>query len=319
MGDVFNAMNRAKRQSDENSPPDAAAPSSADDTTPALDLEGEQKAQSQLKPDDPQPGLESPRGVAAAASEKSRTDAEQASTDQDPQDLPATSLNGYSSEVVTHHDRGSVITEQYRAIRTQILARGRNRQLQTTIITSAAPNEGKSVTTINLGITFSELRNKKTLLIEGDLRRPAFARLLKRDAVPGLLQVLRGEVESVDQAIHPTVYDNLQFIASGGHDAVNSTELLSSPQMVQLIDRLRDRYDYIFIDTPPVLNVTDSSILGAISDQTVLVVRLNKTPSDAVERAKRLLRASNCEVAGVVLTHQAHTLPRYLYRYRYAY
>ena len=317
MGDVFNAMNRAKQQADQQSPDDAAAPSPADDTTPALDLEGQQKAEAELKPAD-QPQA-SPQRAAAAAAEKSKSDAEQTRTDQGLDDQPPTSLNGYSSEVVTHHDRGSVITEQYRAVRTQILARGRNRHLQTTVITSAAPDEGKTVTTINLGITFSELRNKKTLLIEGDLRRPAFARLLKRDAVPGLLQVLRGEVENIDQAIHPTVYDNLQFIASGGHDAVNSTELLSSPQLVQLIDRLRDRYDHIFIDTPPVLNVTDSSILGAISDQTVLVVRLNKTPGDVVERAKRLLRASNCEVAGVVLTHLSQPLPKYLYRYRYAY
>lgn len=315
MGDVFNAMNRAKQQADQQSPDAVAAPSQADDTTPAL--ERQQKTEVELNATDQQQGQ--PQHGVAAAAEKSKSETEQARTGQGMDGQSPASLNSYSSEVVTHHDRGSVITEQYRAIRTQILARGRNRQLQTTVITSAAPDEGKTLTTINLGVTFSELRNKKTLLIEGDLRQPTFARLLKRNAVPGLLQVLRGEVENLDQAIHPTVYDNLQFIASGGCDAVNSTQLLSSPKWGQLIDRLRDRYDHIFIDTPPVLNVTDSSILGAISDQTVLVVRLNKTPSDVVERAKRLLHASNSEVAGVVLTHLSQQLPQYLYWNRYAY
>lgn len=315
MGDVFNAMNRAKQQADQQSPDAAAAPSQAEDTTPTI--ERQQNIEAGLNTTDQQQG-QSQHGVAAAAEKsKSETGQERAAQGMDGQS-PAI-LNGYSSEVVTHHDRGSIITEQYRAIRTQILARGRNRQLQTTVITSASPDEGKTVTTINLGVTFSELRNKKILLIEGDLRQPAFARLLKRNAVPGLLQVLRGEVDNLDQAIHPTVYDNLQFIASGGYDAVNSTQLLSSPQWGQLIDRLRDRYDHIFIDTPPVLNVTDSSILGAISDQTVLVVRLNKTPSDVVERAKRLLHASNSEVAGVILTHLSQQLPNYLYWNRYAY
>ena len=85
--------------------------------------------------------------------------------------------------------------------------------------------------------------------------------------------------------------------------------------MGQLIDRLRDRYDHIFIDTPPVITVTDACILGAMCDETLLVVRLNKTATEAVDRAKRLLRASNCEVSGVILTHMQYHIPRYLYRY----
>ena len=227
------------------------------------------------------------------------------------------SLNGYAPQIIVHHDRGSVITEQYRAIRTQILARTRNRRIQTHVVTSSSPEEGKTITTINLGMTFSELRNQKTLLIEGDLRRPSFGTALNRTCSPGLLQLLRGEISEIDQAIHPTVYDNLQFIPAGDRDQVASTELLSSPRMAQVLDRLKDRYDHIFIDTPPVVTVTDAAILGALSDETLLVVRLNKTPTDMVDRAKRLLRAANCELAGVILTHLQIDAPRYLYRYAY--
>ena len=80
----------------------------------------------------------------------------------------------------------------------------------------AAPGEGKTVTTINRGMAFSELRNKKTLLLEGDLRCPTFSELFQRDASPGLMQLLRGNIDELDAAIHSTVYENLDFIPSGG-------------------------------------------------------------------------------------------------------
>jgi capsular exopolysaccharide synthesis family protein len=236
-----------------------------------------------------------------------------------PAQVDRSKLNGYSSEVVVHHDRGSAVTEQYRVIRTQLLARGRNQSIQTTVLTSSTPEEGKSVTTANLGISFSELRNKKTLLVEGDLRRPSFSKLFDRESSPGLLNALRGEVNSIDDAIHPTIYENLQFLPAGGRDSTHSTELLSSPRMAQILEQLKDRYDHIFIDTPPVVTVTDACILGEMADQVLMVVRLNKTPSGAVERAKRLLRAANCDVSGVILTHMRHFVSRYLYKYSYGY
>lgn len=317
MGDVFDAMNRAQqeRQEKPDQLPADPHPGTPEEETPALPID-------QVPP--PSEPAVAPARITgdsghpvSDASEKVDSEAGHPQPGDDTVLFSNTSSNGYSGDIITHHDRGSVITEQYRAIRTQILARGRNRRLQVNTLTSAAPNEGKSVTTINLGITFSELRNQKTLLIEGDLRRPAFARLLHRDPRPGLTQLLKGEVDDLNQVIHPTVYDNLQLIPCGGSDSTNSTELLSSPRMAQLIDRVRDRYDHIFIDTPPVLSVTDASILGAVSDQTILIVRLNRTPSEVVERTKRLLRAANCDVAGVVLTHLSHATPRYLYRYAY--
>lgn len=226
------------------------------------------------------------------------------------------SLNGYSKDVVAHHDRGSVITEQYRSIRTQILARGRTRKLQIHTISSSLPGEGKTITTINLGITFAELSDKNTLIIEADLRCPAFSKLLDRECKPGLLGYLEGKTDEIDDIIEPTVYDNFQFIGAGGMAADRSTQLLSSPRMHRLLDRLRDRYDHIFIDTPPVISVTDACILGAASDQVMLVVQLNRTTNDAVERAKRLLKAGHCEISGVILTHQTeHTEDYYTSKY----
>jgi len=354
MGDVFDALNRAKRERGSKEP----APASADTApiadaseelaTPLVSSAPEQgglafddvHAEALVKEVERESGLpplpsESISSPVSAAADRARNDrlaeARAAVTGEEienrldiaePTSLPTTGpskLNGYSAEVVVHHDRGSAVTEQYRAIRTQLLARSRNRPMQVTVLTSSTPEEGKSVTTANLGIVFSELRNHKTLLIEGDLRRPSFSKLFDRECSPGMLQLLRGEVTKLDDAIHPTIYENLQFVPAGGRDSTHSTELLSSPRMLQLMDQLKDRYDHIFIDSPPVITVTDACILGSMADQVLLVVRLNKTPSGAVERAKRLLRASNCEVSGVILTHMKHYISRYLYKYSYGY
>ena len=364
MGDVFDAMNRAKREKGDEPSPEETPPLIPEPT--ASDQEGvDVQSQSASTPKGKEkPGLpidEVPQGPSAyqdeedvlekiarrrpnvpqdekvvpasrAAIPASQADEkepliqhedEKAAPTGDPTPLPALhqqSLNGYSSKVIVHHDRGSVITEQYRAIRTQILARAKNRRLQAHVITSSMPEEGKSVSTINLGIAFSELRSQNTLVIEGDLRRPSFHKLFDRECTPGLLQLLRGDVTDIDSSIHQTVYDNLQFMPAGGRDPTHSTELLSSPRMAQILDRLRDHYDHIFIDTPPVVSVTDAAILAALGDQTLLVVRLHKTPIDMVDRAKRLLRSNDCNVSGIILTHmKVAYLPKYLGRYSYSY
>jgi len=334
MGDVFDALNRAKKEREASEghppvPPDQIDPQAApvDDSSPALPL-GDVPRETIV--DQAVPHMTLPKGharpdlsVSTVMDRPLEKNDSRNKASQIPQAVAAgmhpssaaAGLNGYSSQVVVHHDRGSIITEQYRAIRTQILARGRNRKLQVHCVTSSAPQEGKSVTCFNLGVVFSELRNQKTVIIEGDLRRPSFGKLLNRRVTPGLIQLLRGEVDDLDQVLHPTVYDNLQFIPAGDRDFTNSTELLSSPRMSQILDRLKDRYDHIFIDTPPVITVTDACILGALADETFLVVRLGKTPAEVVDRSKRLLRASNCEVTGVILTHMQYHIPQYLYRY----
>jgi capsular exopolysaccharide synthesis family protein len=343
MGDVFDAMNRARREKAEQSdtkPTQGSAASRAsvppakpakplnpeDDKAPALPMADVKAKSMAAEEDDPALRVGADDIIPAApARDFTSTPVATANTKANAREAELTakvavakhdpSLNGYSDKVVVHHDRGSIITEQYRAIRTQILARARNRRLQVHVITSSAPEEGKTVTSVNLGMAFSELRNQKTLLVECDLRRPSFHKLFERKCEPGLLQLLKGEIDDIDKVLHKTVYDNLQFIPAGGRNMTESTELLSSPRMLQILDRLRDRYDHIFLDTPPVITVTDPCILGALADETLLVVRLHKTPSEAVDRAKRLLRAANCDLAGVILTHMQYNVPKYLYRY----
>ena len=330
MGDVFDAMNRAKKEKEKQAGAVDARPvaDESGDAAPRQFEEAEKPAGDlPIHEIDVEPmAVEDARKEAATRPPatpppSSKPIEKRSKRNNSDAALPVKSndsLNGYSREVIVHHDRGSIITEQYRAIRTQILARARTRRLQTHVVTSSAPEEGKSVTTINLGMAFAELRNQRTLVVEGDLRRPSFMKLFDRSAKPGLLQLLRNEAE-IDDVLQHTVYDNFQFIDAGGRESMQSTELLSSPRMAQVLDRLKDRYDHIFIDSPPVITVTDPCILGAMADEVLLVVRLNRTPTEIVDRAKRLLRAANCELSGVILTHMAQELSDYKYRYSYYY
>ena len=338
MGDVYKAMNRSKTEdasvkSDDGArqsnsaksptPSDAAREGLPYDEVDAVAMHKELSTQpagqrardtSDAAVKAGEPGKAAPdRGTTAPVeSGGDKADSELATS------LPAVAqgMNGYSRHLVIHHDRGSVVAEQYRSIRLQILSRSKTRTLQTHVITSSAPQEGKTVTTLNLGMAFSELENKRTLVIECDLRRPTFANHLNRDLQPGMVQLLRGDVSDVDSVIHPTAYENL-FVIPAGERTTGSTEMVSSPRMAEVLERFKGRFDHILIDTPPVISVTDACILGAMADEVLMVVRLHKTPVDVIDRAKRLLGANNCNVAGLILTHQQNFALNYAYKYYY--
>lgn len=318
MGDVFDAMKKARARSAADATPPPAAPSespafSSDSATPSP------PAPLSARPEDRSASTEPlPLSPVATAVERARRLLSSAQQTVATLLTPPPGLSdGFSPQIVVHHDRGGLITEQYRAIRTQILARCKNRRLQIHLVTSAAPEEGKTVTTINLALAFAELRNQRILLLEADLRRPRFRTYLPGSSEPGLIHYLRGDIDQLDPLLHPSGYENCHILPAGGIESLHSTQLLSSARLAQLLDRLRDRYDFIFIDSPPVITVTDPCILGALADQTILVVRLNHTPAEVVERARRLLRAANCEVAGVVLTHLEPDVSHYIYRESY--
>jgi capsular exopolysaccharide synthesis family protein len=216
-----------------------------------------------------------------------------------------------------------LMAEEYRAIRTGLLARWQNKKHLVHTITSATPQEGKTITSLNLGLSFSELRNRRTLVIEADLRLPQFGKLLDLKEGPGLVHVLRGEtdVESTIQRIDEIGMDVIPAGTRAQNDAV---QLLSSNRMSQLLNQFRQRYDHVILDTPPVVELADAGILGAQSDDVLLIVRMERTPKSLVEQAIRTLESYNAPVAGMIATDQKRHLRRYYYyrygyRYRYSY
>jgi capsular exopolysaccharide synthesis family protein len=221
--------------------------------------------------------------------------------------------NGYSEVLQAHHDRGGLIAEQYRAIRTALLAQYPDRRF-CLMVTSSDEGEGKTVTTLNTAIMLAERRDSSVIVVDSDLRKGQVANLLHGKTHLGLADVLRGKAKLKD-VIQPTVYPNFSFVPGGRVSAEEVSELLSRPEMGEIIAELRQAYDCVLVDTPTVAFVADTGVLGHAVNQALMVVRMNKTSRDSVDRAVRLLRAANVTVVGMVLTHQQYHVPNYLYKY----
>ena len=190
------------------------------------------------------------------------------------------------------------IQEAYKRLRTNIRFCIRDQKCKKFCMTSAQAGEGKSITLLNLAISVAET-NKKVLLIDADLRRPAMARLLVEKASPGLSEVLVGDVE-LEKAINPGVYPNLDILFSG-EIPPNPSEILSSERMLELIEKSAEKYDYILVDTPPVNVVTDACIVANILDGVLLLVRQNRSGKDDVRHAIDNLRLTGANVLGYIL------------------
>jgi len=212
----------------------------------------------------------------------------------------------------------SVMAEEYRAIRTGLLARHNHERQLLHTITSATPQEGKTITSLNLGLSFAELRNRKTLVVEADLRLPQFQRLLNLPDGPGLIGVLNGECQLKD-AICVLGETNLHLIAAGGRASNDAVQLIHSGRMTEVLRELRREYDHVIFDTPPVVELAEAGILGAASDDVLLITRMKRTPRTLVEQAIRTLGSYKANVAGIIATDQQRKRRGYYYRYGYGY
>jgi capsular exopolysaccharide synthesis family protein len=233
----------------------------------------------------------------------------------DPKLMPH--LNGRRSPVVAINklDVGEPAVESYRALRTNVTFVGADRPLQFITITSPSPREGKTTTAVNLAITLAQ-SGRRTLLIDGDLRRPQAHRAFGLVHSPGLTDVLVGD-SSPREAVRPDIVENLDMLPSGSVPP-NPSELLGSDAMHSLIGQLRHDYDYLIMDTPPTLPVTDASIIATTADAAILVVRSGDTEESAAQRALEQLRHVRARIAGAVLNAVTHKRDReYTYYYSY--
>ena len=207
--------------------------------------------------------------------------------------------------------------EEYRSIRTGLLARWQHRRNLVHTITSATPQEGKTITSLNLGASFAELHNRRTIVLEADLRLPQFGKLLALPASRGLVGMLSGEceIEDVIQSVGP---NELHVVPAGKRVNNEAVQLLSSQRMIKLLKKLKQSYDHVIIDTPPVIELADAGILGAMSDDVLLIARMNRTPRVLIENAAKTLASYNAPVAGLIATDQRRHRNRYYY-YRYGY
>lgn len=191
--------------------------------------------------------------------------------------------------------------EAYKTLRTNLSFASISKQYKKLIVTSAIPNEGKSTVAVNLATTLAE-SDARVLLIDCDLRNPTLRRLLRLrgDHRGGLTSLLTGAANLEDCIFN---YPKMKCdILLAGAIPPNPVELLSSPQMKELLDLLSSNYDYIICDTPPVSIVTDAAALSQFCDGVILVVRQKVSTRDQVWAAKRNLDAVQANVIGTIMS-----------------
>lgn len=202
------------------------------------------------------------------------------------------------SSLVTLTDKKSVAAEAYRTLRTNVQFSSYDKVLKVITVTSSRPGEGKSTVASNLAITFAE-NGSKVLLIDSDLRRPTIHKVFKLPNSLGLVNAVLNP-ELLDDIINVDVVPGVDIITSGVIPP-NPSELLGSKKSFMLIETMKERYDIIIMDAPPLLAVTDAQVLTTISDGTIIVAFHGVTKKDEITKAKDLLEKVNGNILGVVL------------------
>lgn len=216
-------------------------------------------------------------------------------------------------DFITPYDSRSPVSEAYRAIRTNLQFAGAGKQLKTLVFTSAVPSEGKSTTVANLAIVMGQ-DDKKILLIDCDMRMPVLHRrfgLLNR----GLSNCF-AENLSLKEVIQADVFPNLDIVTSGPVPP-NPAELLGSKKMKALLQEAAEAYDYVFLDMPPVLAVTDAVLMSSQVDGTILVFGSGDISPDEGKQAQSVLEKVHANILGVILNKvpQHHKSGYYYYYY----
>ncbi len=207
------------------------------------------------------------------------------------------------------------IAEQYRTLRTNLLAQATVHGMKAFCVTSSLPGEGKSVSSANLACVLAEDPEKKVVLIDGDMRKPTIHRLMGVDNHRGLADYLAGG-SMLEMALQRSRLQNL-WVLPAGHVPQNPTELLAGKRMEDLIARLRRDYDFVVIDSPPVISTTDAAVISPRVDGTFVVVRMERTQRDVVKHAVELLRKGRGNVVGTILTGLQGDVSGY-YNYPYS-
>ena len=190
------------------------------------------------------------------------------------------------------------INESYKRIRTNISFSGEDIKVIT--MTSSVPNEGKTEVSFNISRSFAE-DGKKTLFIDADIRKSVvLARYGVDKEVVGLSHYLSGQTKKSEDIIYETNVPNLDVILTGTKSP-NPAELLGSNKFASLIDMLREKYDYIIIDCPPLGAVIDAVLVAKISDGTIILIEADNVSYKTVQTVKKQLEQGDCKILGAIL------------------
>ncbi len=215
--------------------------------------------------------------------------------------------------LVTHLEPRSAASEAFRTLRTSVHFASLSEKKQVLLVTSSFPGEGKTTVAANLAETIAKT-GSKVLLIGCDLRRPTLHTIFNQAISPGLTEVLVGDNE-LDAVVHHTGIGSLDFI-SAGITPPNPAELIGSSQMGRLLKTVRDRYDYILLDAPPLLAVTDAVLLSEYADLMMIVLEVGRVQVRAAQRLREILATMQTPVAGMILNDKSGKGLEYYSYYR---
>jgi capsular exopolysaccharide synthesis family protein len=198
-------------------------------------------------------------------------------------------------------------SESFRALRTRIQFSKAGFNAKTILITSCAPGEGKTIISANLASSFAK-DSKKTIIIDCDLRKPRVHAIFKQDIAPGLTDYLFGKVP-FEKIIRITETKNLDFVPAGTIQ-INPSEILNSHKMISALQKIRDSYEMVIIDSAPIMAVSDTEVLSNFVNSSILVVSANSTEISWIQDSIKLLKNDQNTFLGVVLNN---------YEYKFGY
>lgn len=207
--------------------------------------------------------------------------------------------------------------EEFRSLRTRLNHLQTLQPLHTLVVTSASPAEGKSFTAMNLAVTQAQLAGKRILLADFDFRRPSIDKTFQITGAPGITNYLLGKA-GLAEVVNRVGNTNL-YVMTAGEAVPNPLELLNLKECKELIQALRDHFDWVILDSPPLLFAADANLLATMCDGTILVVRIGTTTFDSVTRALQSLCENN--VLGTVVNgaRRGELYSKYTYYHDYYY
>ncbi|TQR38219.1 polysaccharide biosynthesis tyrosine autokinase [Lysinibacillus sphaericus] len=215
-------------------------------------------------------------------------------------------------KLLTSEHTTSIISEQFRTIRTNLKFALPNLTCKTILVTSSIPGEGKTTNAANIAIVFAQ-EGKKVLLVDADMRKPTMHYTFELLNISGLSSVLI-QNDTLSEAIQETFIEGL-FVLTSGPIPPNPVELLASEMMDTLIEKMIAYYDVIIFDTPPVNSVTDAQILANKTDGALLIVNTGVVEKSSVVKAKNSLLVAQAKILGVVMNN--YTLQKKQYKSQY--
>lgn len=216
--------------------------------------------------------------------------------------------------LIVENDPKSISTEAYRTLRTNLQFFTKDKNVKKLVVTSTEAGEGKTITTSNLALSFSQA-GKKVLIIDCDLRRPSihkYFNVFNHDGIANLI------IEKLNYKEVIQKYNDNLHIITAGKTTINPAELLNIDYITPIFEELQEQYDIILIDTPPVTGVTDAQLLAAVSDGVIMVLGLGETHKKLCDKALQLLHNVDANIIGMVL-NKATNIYGNNYKKQYSY